>query len=288
MNDQKYQLTEKEYWDSLYDKHSGRQTGESKHKKLKVCLEAKFGREMVEVLGAGYSNYVFWQRCKQFLPQQKNLKVLEVGSAPGDFLVRFNKMFGYIPYGVEYSKKGVSLNRAIFLSNCLNADHVIHADFFSDDFQEKYTNFFDIVVSRGFVEHFSNPKAVIEKHTNLLKKGGICVITIPNIAGINYVLSRLLYEPILKQHNLAIMRRDCFKNSFEDTKLSILFLDYYGIFDPGLFIADKAYKQPVIAFFHICRYFLSAAFFLLLRGKSFESATYSPYLMCVAKKEPRQ
>ncbi len=288
MNDQKLQLTEKAYWDSLYDTHSGHQLGESKHKKLKVWLETSLGPEIVDVLGIGYSDYVFWQRCKQLLPQRKDLKVLEVGSAPGYLLVRFNKMFGYTPYGVEYSKNGVSLNRAIFLENRLNADHVIHADFFSDDFQEKYADFFDIVISRGFIEHFSNPKTVIEKHSNLLKKGGICVITVPNIVGINYVLTSLLNKADLKRHNLAIMSRDSFKNIFEDTNLLIEFLDYYGIFDPVLFTADKAYKQPIISFFHMCRYVLSAAFFVLLRGKSFDSRIFSPCLMCVAKKQSSQ
>ena len=106
----------------------------------------------------------------QFLPENKHAKALEIGSAPGHFLVKLYQTFGYTPFGVEYSNSGVEITRKIFVENQLPPENVIHADFFSEQFLKKYQGYFDIVISRGFIEHFLNVDEVIDKHIELLSR----------------------------------------------------------------------------------------------------------------------
>ena len=128
--------------------------------------------------------------------ENKGAKVLEVGSAPGWHLVRLNQTFGFIPYGIEYSESGVELNREVFILHNINPDNVIHADFLSDEFHEQYKGYFDIAISRGFIEHFTDIEDIIEKHINLLTKGGYLIVSIPNLRGANYILTWLFHREL--------------------------------------------------------------------------------------------
>ena len=166
------------------------------------------------------------------MPGTSGLKVLEVGSAPGEHLVRLNKQYGFIPYGIEYSESGNELNREIFASNNIDPDNVIYADFFSDEVHERYKGAFDIVISRGFIEHFTDVRSVIEKHNNLLAEGGyLLIISIPNLNGVNYALGRFFHKELIPLHNLSIMRKQEFIELFDNQGLSTLFCDLLGTFN---------------------------------------------------------
>jgi 2-polyprenyl-3-methyl-5-hydroxy-6-metoxy-1,4-benzoquinol methylase len=67
-------------------------------------------------------------------------KVVEVGSAPGEHLVRLKQRFGLTPREA-----------------------------------------FDVVLSGGFIEHFTDVAAIVQKHLQLLKPGGRLVVMIPNL-----------------------------------------------------------------------------------------------------------
>ncbi len=78
-----------------------------------------------------YSDYLLWDVIfPRYLPRREGLKVVEIGSAPGDTLVRLKETFSFIPYGVEYSPQGAELNRKTFREHNIDASNVIEADFF--------------------------------------------------------------------------------------------------------------------------------------------------------------
>ena len=78
-----------------------------------------------------YDEYVIWNRLYEaFMPRGGDKRVLEVGSAPGYYLVQLNQRFGLDPYGIEYSEPGAAQNRAYFLKYGLNPENVTHGDFF--------------------------------------------------------------------------------------------------------------------------------------------------------------
>ena len=164
-------LTPRGHWEDLYDRQLQSERPEddsfrnklnsflkTTRNKLNSFLKTTLREDVYQKITEPYSGYLFWQICKQYLPKKNGLKMLEIGSAPGDQLVQFKRIFGYDPYGVEYSESGATLNRHVFALNDISPDQVIYSDFFSKDFQEQYCSYFDIVLSRGFIEHFAEPK----------------------------------------------------------------------------------------------------------------------------------
>ena len=151
----------------------------------------------------GYPEYLIRKvLIEPHLPRRTDWKLVEVGSAPGLRLVEMNRRLGYIPYGVEYSAPGVEINRQTFAANGLDPALVIHADFFSYEFQEKFHEYFDVVTSYGFIEHFSDAAVVVRKHVDLLKKGGRLLVVIPNLRSVRLLVTRFLSPEVVGQHNL--------------------------------------------------------------------------------------
>jgi 2-polyprenyl-3-methyl-5-hydroxy-6-metoxy-1,4-benzoquinol methylase len=162
-------LTEKEHWDSVHESEEEHLDSPANNRgfdyeqlslmrKLVVGVKKLLGPNVL-VRMSSYGDYLLWDVIfQQHLPKLKGAKVLEVGSSPGEFLVQFSQKYECVPYGVDYSEVGVQLNRKTFSSHGINPDNVIHADFFSDQFQERYQESFDVVISRGFIEHFMTLK----------------------------------------------------------------------------------------------------------------------------------
>jgi hypothetical protein len=150
-------LSTKEYWDSIYEKQTARGLDNNRTQKQNdiTLLKKLFNTRIAEYV-KNYDRYILWEVIyRRYMPRIPGLKALEVGSAPGKYLIQLNNRYGFLPYGVEYSPQGVKLNRDYFRLHNLNPDNVIHCDFFSHDFQYQYKGYFDIVVSRGFIEHFN-------------------------------------------------------------------------------------------------------------------------------------
>ncbi len=280
-------LTEKKYWDAKYSKiQTFIDSGTFKTKLTKLILRRILGKNFLKYVRS-YSDFLLWEKIlTHYLPRGKKLKVLEVGSAPGFFLLKFKKKFNYIPFGVEFSDFGARLNKKIFELNRINPENIIHTNFLSDMFQNHNKGRFDIVISRGFIEHFFNVKKVIEKHLNVLKKEGFLIISIPNIKGFNYVLAKTFNKSIIKQHNLKIMTKNTFAALFKDNNLKNLFCDYYGTFKFGLISAKEG---SILRFIKKAldnlQLILNFIFFFLLKEKGLESRLFSPYLLFIGVKK---
>lgn len=294
-------LSEKEYWNAVHrseaelfdsanaapqasgDAHPD--APQSPKRRLIAAARRLLGKENIERMSA-FDDYLLWEVLfKRHLPELRNAKVLEVGSAPGEFLVKFRREYGCVPYGVEYSETGVELNRRLFAAHGINPDNVIHADFFSEEFQQNYKNAFDVVVSRGFIEHFTDVDRVIARHVNVLAEGGYLIVNIPNLRGFNYALIRLFHKEVIRIHNLDIMRRETFARLFDRADLRPLFCDYYGAFSfylfnarddsPARFLLNASYKlQPA----------LNLLFRRLLKDRGAESRHFSPHLLFIGRK----
>ncbi len=277
-------LSTKRYWDTRYAQldHRG---GRSMRGRLKA-LEKRLRRyPMLEYL-RGYDDYQLWEVIyKEYMPRGDRLRVLEIGSAPGAYLVRLHRAFGVVPFGVEYSDDGAQANRQKFFANDLDPNNVIHADFLSDAFQKAFRERFDVVVSRGFIEHFSDVQEVVDKHLRVLTPGGLLFVSVPNLRGVNYVLSWVFQRRLLPMHNLAIMEKEQFATLFELENVKPLFCGYYGVFNFGLF--EAARYSPARPLLRLCKLFqlpLNAVFRVLFGGQPPEARYTSPYLLFVGRK----
>ncbi len=255
-------LTKNEYWQSVYEKKGWR--------------FFKMPRFLATVC---YSEKILWENIYlKYLPKTSGLKILEIGSAPGGNLVKFHRIFGYEPFGVDYSQKGAELNRKKFKTAGLSQNNVIFADFMSDAFQRAHQERFDIAYSRGFIEHFSDTKEVVEKHLNVLSRGGYLIVIIPNLRGINYCFQRLFNKEVIAMHNLAIMDKIKFHGLFPTSYLEELYCNYFGTFNFGLFKDRRK-------IFDFLQWQLNLALPLLFGKRGFENRFSSPYLIYIGRKK---
>lgn len=142
--------------------------------------------------------------CQRFLPPAPRT-LLEVGCYPGRYMWYFSKYFGYQVKGIEYveSLAGVTTEN---LQRDRVRGIVVHGDFFDDDTLVKVSAS-DVVASFGFVEHFSDVRAVIRRHLDYAVVGGIVMIFIPNHSGVYGWIMRLVNKERYQMHN---------RMSFED------------------------------------------------------------------------
>lgn len=266
-------LTDESYWAKFY-------TGK--------VLTPSSGRQsrFLNLLKENYSQYLLWRKIyARFLPTTPGLKFLEVGSAPGGNLIAFARRYNYDVYGVEYTENGCQVNRERFAAAGLSTDHVVCADFFAPSFQETYQSAFDLVMSRGFIEHFDRPDQVLAGHLKLLKAGGYLIIIIPHLEGLNYSLARFFNAEGLATHNLSIMNLDSFRGLFTDLPVEELYSGYYGTFSFGLFNSFKPGKKKLLHFLNRFQLLLNLLFHFLLGQRGWETRLASPYLIFIGRKK---
>jgi len=164
----------------------------------------------------------------RFVSADPSGRVLEIGSGAGHLLIHFHRRFGHIPYGVEYTPAGAEANRRSFAANGIDSGNVIEEDALAPSFTDRYLESFDVVMSRGFIEHFTDPAAAIEAHLRVLKPGGVLIVTAPNLRGINWLQVRLFAPAQLPLHNLSIMSVGRFRQLFPSDRLSESFCNLIG------------------------------------------------------------
>lgn len=289
-------LTAKQYWDVLHGSDfpvsKGAAPGvapEGAKPISRAGLKARgrrlLGARLREAL-RNYDDYLLWERIlPRYLSRVAGSRAVEVGSAPGEFLARLHERFGLEPYGIEYSPVGAERNRQVFAAHGIAPDRVIQADFFAPEIDERYHEAFDIVVSRGFIEHFRDVEDVVARHLALLRPGGLLIVLVPNLKGVNRLLSWFFDRRVLAMHNLEIMRRDRYARLFPEPSVRRLFCDYYGVFNLCLFsIRPGSPMRPLLLLGMKLQLALNALFRLVLREGRAESRWFSPNLLFVGVK----
>lgn len=131
-------------------------------------------------------------------------RVLEVGCAPGKFLLWCNLAGRAEACGVEYAERSYRRTVRLFAEADADAD-IRHEDFLVTSFDP---GSFDFVYSIGVIEHFTDPRPMISKHVDMLNPGGTAIIAIPNFAGAyGWVLQKIDRE-IYDLHNVSIMNEE--------------------------------------------------------------------------------
>lgn len=269
-------LTDKAYWDTVHDASAP---------VVAPAVPTSF-RRWLRHIGRSYAAEHFWERCLSPHVRPGPFKIIEIGCAPGDFLKECHARFGFEPYGVEYSPVGARVNRDYFESWGLDPNHIMQSDLFMEDFQSAYRAQFDIVVSRGFIEHFIDLQPVIDAHVNLLKPGGTLVISIPNLSGLNYLLGLLTARAVYPLHNMAIMHIEVFREIFARSTLETLFCGYQGGVDLGILEAGQQtpLRNLVRKINRYIQWGLNVFFNSFCAGLVPETRYTSPYLLYIGRK----
>ena len=221
------------------------------------------------------------------LPDLRGQRLIELGSAPGRHLAELSRRLGVEPFGVERTAGGVARNREVFEQNGLNPANVLHADFLSPEFQHTHRETFDVVLSRGLIEHFVTPREVIGKHLTLLRDGGWLIVIVPNMRGLYGAWLRRFHPKLLERQNLEVMRLGAFRALFQLPGLEQRWCGHLGTFDSYAFRAahdSSVAIHVLVRWLHRLQLPLNACFRLVLGTRGFETSVCSPFLVYIGQK----
>lgn len=131
-------------------------------------------------------------------------RFLEIGCAPGKLLAWVAAELKAQVSGLDYSARGLASAKRLFGALGLTADFRCE-DLRATTFPE---GSFDVVLSVGVIEHFDDPRDIVERHVRLLKPGGVALMSVPNYRGIYGAIQRYFDADSLLYHNLDIMTCD--------------------------------------------------------------------------------
>jgi len=116
-----------------------------------------------------------FKKVLKLCEKQRAGNILDIGCGDGALTVLLKEALGADKaYGIELSNEGMSLAQKQGIE-C----HSLDIDGTTLPFEDE---FFDFVFCGEVIEHLFNPDLLLEEIYRILKKGGRCVITIPNLA----------------------------------------------------------------------------------------------------------
>jgi SAM-dependent methyltransferase len=160
----------------------------------------------------------------RYLPQSTKshqIDFVEIGCYPGRILFYFAKEFSYRVSGIDFLTEAATIPG--ILSKIGVEAQVEVANLFTLRNKKQY----DVVLSAGFVEHFSNWQEVLQRHLDLLKAGGTLVITMPNFRYGQYWLRWLIDPNFADGHCLEVMDPQIWRNALKGKGLEVLYCGYF-------------------------------------------------------------
>jgi 2-polyprenyl-3-methyl-5-hydroxy-6-metoxy-1,4-benzoquinol methylase len=109
----------------------------------------------------------------------------------------FAREFGFKVAGIDYAPAGCALAEESLRRSGV-AGEIFCADIF--DPPPSLLETYDVVVSFGVVEHFTDTTASIEAFARLLRPGGLLITSVPNMAGGTGFLQRVLDPAVYSRH----------------------------------------------------------------------------------------
>ena len=218
-------------------------------------------------------------RCFAELTPNNN-SLIEIGAGGSEYLPYLHHKFGFEVTGLDYSEVGCESARELLKS--MNVPGVVYqADMF--DPPTLVLEKFDVVVSFGLVEHFTDTAQAIAACAAFAKPGGMVLTLIPNMTGLYGFLYKLFDRNIFDIH-VPISLNELI-NAHHAAGLKIVQSEcLLGL--PGVIDGDRI--DPVWirhALRRVVFRFSKIYWWLEERGIGIPENTFSsPYLICVARK----
>ena len=225
----------------------------------------------------------------KYLPVNENFNALEIGGAPGQYLIYMHKNFKYKIHSLDYARIGNE--QTVKNLKAVNIDVTVYEkDLFAENFSEGLPKF-DVVYSLGFIEHFDNLTDVVARHVQLLKPGGILLLGVPNLRGIYKWFLKQTAPKHLAIHNLNTMDVANWEKFEKELNLQTVFKSYVSGFEPlvmkklDLPAGKAGIKNPWTYFLNFivkCLMMVFSFNFAFLR--KYNSKRWSGYLIGVYEK----
>lgn len=261
-------LSEKKYWASLYNPE-----GFNKYSKIRALFSYSL------------QVYDYYNIIKKHL-KKTDKNIIEIGCAPGIFLIKAYNKLGLKPFGVEYTENGKILTENNLKENRIKDFEIYLSDVFDENFQKNKKNTFDVVFSNGFIEHFDDYKKTLDAHINIAKPGGLIVISIPNLLYLNKYLTIQEVNDIC---NLNVMDLNFLKNNIPNT-VKIEKIGYYGgLINLGVFFFRNKFIEFIRKLFFAGQRLIIEPIFIFLSsiGIRFNWKYSSPAIVIVYRKNDK-
>lgn len=223
---------------------------------------------------------VFQPLFDEWLPRGDGCEALEIGAYPGMHLAALCRSHGYRPVALDFLPRIHDLASA-FRKAGLPDVETIQADFLEWKPPRKYA----VVMSFGFLEHFTDPKDVLLRHWDAVADGGSLLVSTPLFGPWQWRLRMCIYDAANRKgihdtHQVDTMRPGALERLCgELPDAQILFVGpfghmytWFGYSSPYV----RVWGLPVIAFWK------AVAWLPRLLKKS--SYRFSPFAVMIARK----
>jgi 2-polyprenyl-3-methyl-5-hydroxy-6-metoxy-1,4-benzoquinol methylase len=211
--------------------------------------------------------------------------LVEVGCASSAVLPLFSSKLGFLISGVDYSPTGCAQTEAILAREGIDGA-VFQSDVFAPP--EDLLGRFDVGVSVGLVEHFSDTGSVVRALADLLKPGGVMITSVPNMNGATGFTQKILDPAVYDIH--VPLTREQLRDAHVSAGLKIEQCDYFLPSNFGVCNLNKSSKQTLswklkrISLAALRRLSMLSWWLELHIGRLPVSRLFSPYVNCISVK----
>ena len=212
-------------------------------------------------------------------------RLIEAGCGSSSWLPYFATEFGFAVSGIDYTRSGCDQARANLSMQNVPGE-IVCADFF--DPPEQMRAAFEVVVSSGVVEHFTDTAACLSSLAAFLKPGGLMITSIPNMRGLCGLVQKLLNRPAFDVH--VPLDAETLAAAHEQAGLQVLRCNYFMSTNFGVVSLNGiATRSPIglfkkIALGGLIRFSQLVWIMEDFVGLIAPNSISSPYINCVARK----
>jgi SAM-dependent methyltransferase len=254
------------YWNSLW----------SKRILLKSASPYKRGP-------LNHTDIRFHMLFEKWLSGFEGASLLELGCAGSQWLPYFSEEYNLSVSGLDYSKLGCEHARIILKQKGVYGT-IVEGDLFDPPLF--MTNFFDMVVSFGLVEHFEDTVKCLVACSRFLKLGGLIITIIPNMPGCTGSLQKVFDRKVYDMH--VPLDRKILRQSHINAGLDVLFCDYFLFFRIITNFSRMQLNHPLLwRFLKIPIFVFNVIGWLGESVFNFNKPIpwLSPYIVCVSHKK---
>jgi SAM-dependent methyltransferase len=155
-------------------------------------------------------------------------KVIEIGCGGSRWIGYFDRVMQCETWGIDYSAEGLKITQQ---DNATPNVNLVAGDFWDESVLP--TQYFDLIYSLGFIEHFTETANVARRMMSILRPGGKVMTLIPNFVGAYGKIQEWVNSDTFHKH-VIISCEDLDQAHFAAGMKSLIAAHYFGCFGPGV------------------------------------------------------
>lgn len=224
-------------------------------------------------------DYIFGDILGRIIKEKNAKTAIELGGFPGYYAIYLKKYWEMNTTLLDYFIHEGLVKQLLETNGLSESDiKIIEADLFNYTPAEQY----DMVLSFGLIEHFSDTKGIIKTHLAFLKPGGTLFITLPNFTGVNGWVQQKFDRANYDKHYIESMNPALLADYCRRLGLRNVEAYYHGGF--SIWLENKAHRSALTKGFVKGLWFAGK---LISKTLRIESKLLSPYIVVKAESNPR-